>query len=840
MWRERSVWYSGRSRQQAETEYVCGHDYHRLYDNMDFIYWEEYIMQININTGWKFFLGDLSPKNNTDGWGGAKARGFNFGAAAATFNDTKWRSIDLPHDFVSEGDYTRKNVEKSDMQDIPEMESIDSRHFAGGSLAGGVAWYRKKFDIPSDCENKRIYIFFDGVYRNSMVYLNEYFVGTHSGGYDSFYYDITDFVNMDSENTLAVRVDATGREGWWYEGGGIYRNVRLEIRENISVLPYGVFVSPKISIDNKTADITIKTEVSNKWLTDKKVAVQSIISDNTGNAIAETQSEITIEAWDRQICLQKTALSDICLWDLDSPYLYRLTTNILADGAVVDSIDTSFGLRDIRFDADSGFYLNGKNIRIKGLCCHQDHAGVGIAMDQSIFEYRIEQMRSMGANAYRSAHHMMTDEMLDICDKMGMLVFDETRRMSSAPTDLDALRSMVRHGRNHPSVFLWGIGNEEAFSQDRPETVRTTVTMKAEINKLDGTRPVTSAVVCWNGKPRSGNAAKYVAVTKNLDIMGFNYCKQAWDDYHERMPKQPVIITEASSNSGTRGCYSTNENIGQYYILDPNNAEKVRSSQKAVKKDMGESEWKYCAERDYLSGIFLWTGFDYRGEPTPLAYPAVYTQFGIFDYCGFPKDNFYYYKSWWTDEPTLHIFPHWNFKGHEGEKIEVYCYSNFDEIEIFVNDKSYGRKTMEKNWYLSWDNVVYEQGELKAIGYKNGEKVMEKIVETTGEPYKIELAPYKNKIAESDILIVNVSIKDKNGAVVPTADNELHFEIEGGTLIGTGNGNPGDHSNEKLPVRRAFNGLCQLIIKSDKENVKVTAKSNGLIHKNLSYNRRGI
>lgn len=791
---------------------------------------------ISMNTGWRFFHGDLPPKSDVDGWGGAKAKGFSFGATATDFNDTGWRSLDIPHDFVSEGDYTRKTAGEFNMKNIPEMESIDSRHFAGGCLEGSIAWYRKRFDIPRDCKNKRIYIFFDGVYRNSTVYLNEYFVGAHSGGYDSFYYDITDFVNIGGDNTLAVRVDATGREGWWYEGGGIYRNVRLEIKDNISVEHYGVFIASQISLDAKMADITLKTEVSNKLLTDNKVTVQSIISNNEGNTLTETQSEITIEAWDKRICVQKTELSNIRLWDLDSPYLYCLTTKIFADGTLVDSVNTSFGLRDIRFDADSGFYLNGRNIKIKGVCCHQDHAGVGIAMDRSIFKYRLAQIKSMGANAYRSAHHMITSEMLDICDEMGILVLDETRRMSSAQTDLDALRTMVCHGRNHPSVILWGIGNEEIFSQDRQETARTTITMKAEINKLDSTRPITSAVVCWNGKERFDNAANYIDVTKNLDVMGFNYCKQAWDDYHRRMPHQPVIITEATANSGTRGCYSTNERIGQYCVLDSDNMEKVMNKQKAVKRDMGENEWKFCAERDYISGIFLWTGMDYRGEPTPLAYPAVYSQFGIFDYCGFPKDNFYYYKSWWTEEPILHIFPHWNFNKYDGENIAVHCYSNLDEVEIFVNGKSYGKKIMEKHWYLSWENIVYEQGELKAVGYKNGSKIMEKTVRTTGEPYKIELVPYEKEVASGDMAIVNVRILDKNGTLEPTADNELYFEIEGGKFIGTGNGNPGDHSSEKVRVRRAFNGLCQVLVRSYGKKIKITAKSNGLISGSCKIN----
>ena len=782
-----------------------------------------------MNRNWKFFLGDLPPKSSTDGWGGAKARGFAFGATGANFNDDRWRTVDVPHDFVSEGDYTRNRIEAKGMGKIPEMESIDSRHFAGGSLAGGVAWYRKSFDLP-DCTDKRVLIFFDGVYRNSTVYLNEYYIGTHSGGYDAFYYDITDFVNFGGKNTLAVRVDATGREGWWYEGGGIYRDVRIEITDNLSVKPDGVFAAAAVDLDTKSADITVKTELTNKHLTSKSAEVETIISDADENEVARIKTEISVSAWDEAVCMQNVTLENAHLWDLDSPYLYTVTTNIYSDGTVTDSTRTHFGIRDIRFDADNGFFLNGRHVKIKGLCCHHDHAGHGIAADSEVQEYRIAQMKSMGANAYRSAHHMPTRSLLDICDRLGMLVFAETRRMSSAPDDLAALRTLVRAGRNHPSVFLWGIGNEEIFSQDRPETARTTLTMKAEVGKLDGTRPITSAVVCWNGQQRFDNAATYVPVTKNLDIMGFNYCRQAWDDYHARMPQQPVIITEAASNSWTRGCYDTDEAAGRYYLLDPDNETKVKSGIKAVKKDIGESDWKACAERDYLAGIFLWTGMDYRGEPTPLSYPAVYSQFGIFDYCGFKKDNFYYYKSWWTDETTVHLFPHWNHAGREGAPLTMYCYTNADEVELLVNGRSYGKRQVEKNWYASWENVIYEPGEVKAVAYRNGESIAGDVVRTTGAPYALSLTPYKSEIGMYKTAIINVSVRDESGAVVPTADNEIHFEIEGGRLIGTGNGNSGDHASEKLPVRRAFNGLCQVSVRADGAGeIKVTAKANGLI-----------
>lgn len=786
--------------------------------------------KINMDDSWKFFLGDLPPKSSADGWGGAKARAFSFGAASETFDDSMWRTVTVPHDFVIEGDYTQKKTQNGDMQKIPEMESMDSRHFAGGSLEGGIAWYRKHFAVPKEWEEKRIYIHFDGVYRDSTVYLNEYYIGRYESGYTGFYYDITDFVNMGGENLLAVRVDATGREGWWYEGGGIYRHIWLAVKEDVSVAHKGVFVYADVDLEKKSADLKIQTEIENRRLTDCDVTVEQIVHDSGGNELAKTVGTVSSQAWDNTFCGQCMELDRVRLWDMEDPYLYGLKTNIYVNGNLTDTVMTDFGIRDIRFDADKGFFLNGRKIRIKGLCCHHDHAGIGIAANESVQEYRMAQMKSMGANAYRSAHHMPADELLDLCDRMGMLVFDETRRMSGAPQDLECLEKMVKHARNHPCVFLYGIGNEEIFSQHRAETARTTVTMKGVIKKLDPSRPVTSAVVCWNGKERFDNAAEYVEVTKHLDVMGFNYCMSAWDDYHGRMPGQPVIITEASSNSGTRGCYSTNENAGWYYVSDGANMDKVANKRKAVKKDMGENEWKYFAERDYLAGIFLWTGMDYRGEPTPLSYPAVYSQFGIFDYCGFPKDNFHYYKSWWTDGPTLHIFPHWNLGDRIGERITVYCYSNLEEVELSVNGKSYGRKRMERNWYLTWENVIYEPGEAVARGYVKGREVMVKTVRTTGIPHKIDLVPYKNTVMEGDTAIINVRVTDKSGITVPTADHNIFFTIEGGQFLGTGNGNPGSHESDKIPVRRAFNGLCQFLVKADNSGVmKITAKSDELI-----------
>lgn len=775
-------------------------------------------MKINFNHDWKFYLGDLEPRRTTDGWGGAKARAYSFGATAMNLEDSRWRSVTLPHDFVSEGEYSRKHTENNDMTKIPEMESMDSRLFAGGSLEGSVAWYRKHFTLQAQ-EQQRILLHFDGIYRNSTIYVNEYYVQTHISGYTSFVVDITDFANLQGENLIAVRVDATGREGWWYEGGGIYRNVWLEVKEEAYLEPWGIQISAEPDMEKHAAIVRIEAEVTNRTLAAEEQGefrLEHKIYGEDEILVSEAiQTELMVENWQTgKVCIE-TELSDVTLWDLDNPYLYKVVTLLYQGKKLLDSEETYFGVRTMEFDAEKGFFLNGKYVRITGLCCHHDHAGVGIASYRDVWEYRLRQMKSMGMNAYRSAHHMASPEVLELCDRLGILVMGETRRMSSAQEDLEALRSLIKRDRNHPSIFLWSIGNEEIFSQDRPETARTTITMKREVQKLDKTRPITSAVVCWNGKERFDTAEKYEAVTKHLDVMGFNYCRTAWDAYHELRPQQPIIITEASANSGTRGCYETNEAAGQYYIFDPDNETKCASGKKAWKKDVAESEWKYFAERPYLSGIFLWTGMDYRGEPTPLSYPSVYSHFGIFDYCGFAKDNYYYYKSWWQETPVLHVFPHWNHTGKEGQPLTVYCYSNLQEVELLVNGKSYGKKHMEKDWYLSWENVIYEPGQLMVKGCCNGKEVLKQVIETTKQAYRLSVVPVKEMVAaEMGTAIFQITVLDEEGREVPTANPFVYLSVEGaGELLGTGNGNPGDHDSEKRLVRRAFHGKLQVLVR---------------------------
>lgn len=768
--------------------------------------------KINFDNNWRFCIGDFEPKTTASEWGGAKVRGYLKGVVAPEFDDSDWRVVDLPHDYVSEGKYCFKN-DVSDMGDIPEMESISSRLMAAGCLEGKIAWYRKHFTVNEDLENRRIYIHFDGIYRNSTVYINRYLVGSHTSGYGGFYYDITDFVSC-GDNVIAIRVDSREHEGWWYEGGGIYRHTWLEAADNIHTEPFGLYAAPcDIDTEAMTALIKIRCTAVCKYTDDRDAHIRITVKDPNGNMIAVKERDIRINAWSSADICEELSAENIRLWDLNNAELY--TAEVCINDS--DTYQTTFGIRDIRFDADKGLFLNGKHIKVNGVCCHYDHAGVGVGIPDTVNRYRLERIKDLGANALRLSHYPPSAELLDMCDRMGILVFSETRRMSSAPEDIDSLRFMIKNGRNHPSVFLWGIGNEEIFSQHRPETARTTKTLKSEIRRLDILRPVTSAVVCWDGEQRFDNARGYIDVTKNLDVMGFNYCHTAWDDYHSLMPDQPVIVTEESSNSGTRGCTQTDESKGLYCIYDKDNEAKCKSGKKAVKADMGETAVSMVMERDYIAGMFVWTGFDYRGEPTPFGYPAVYSQFGIMDYCGFEKDNFYYYRSRWTDDTILHIFRCGT---------DVYCYTSCNEAELFADGKSLGRKSMNGRQYLVWENCA--DNDLKAIGYKNGNAVITDIKRPSGKPQRILAESYYASAKKGDAVIVNISILDENGVLVENADNTLTFDIEGGILLGTGNGAPADHDSEKAMTRRAFNGRCQLIVKAAGKKLRILVSSAGL------------
>ena len=795
--------------------------------------------RINFNKGWKFCGEDLFPRNGADNYSGAKSKDNYYGAASPLYNDSAWQDVDLPHDYLIDDDYVTEvshNIHENATEPELAFQNVFLR--SGGHIEVHAAWYRKWLKIRPENENCRVYLHFDGVFRDCLLYVNSYYVTRHESGYESFYVDISDFIDYENDNLIAVRINPEKHEGWWYEGAGIYRSVWLEISDGVRFDPMGICVSPVADLQKKTADISISTEISNMLYTDENLKIEWEISDKDGKKLSEGFGVCLVPCRDGVIAHFSTFLDDVTLWDIGKPYLYTLTARLYLDGILVDKVDTKFGIKHTHFDPDKGFFLNGRHVKIHGVCCHQDHAGVGIAADKSIFEYRIDRLMSMGANAYRTTHHMASPELLEVCDRKGMLVFEETRRMSTNPEDMRCLKTMVKRDRNHASIFLWGLGNEELRSQSAPEMARATKSMIYEIKKLDPIHPVTSGVVMKDGEKTHENADFCIPVTKNLDIMGFNYESFAWDDYHKKVPNQPMIVTEATSNSSTRGCYETDKEKGFFFIKDKDNLEKCKGAPEIKLPDEGENEWSLCNERDYLAGIFIWTGFDYRGEPCPMTYPAVTSYFGVFDYCGFAKDNFYYYKSRWQNEPVLHLLPHMNLKEKVGEKVDFYAFSNLDCAELFVNGKSFGFAHNKKDRYMKWEDVDYCLGTAVAVGYKDGKEVMKTEISTIGAPKKISAEVYKTDLSVGDTAIIDIKLLDEKGFVVPDDDRILSFSVEGGgRFLGCGNGNPTDHSKDRFPERSTFRGLCQLLVKMESEGkTHVTVSCEGLDDINITLN----
>ena len=742
---------------------------------------------ISMDRDWKFHFGDILSVRNRWAWG--KSGSWNQGPESRNFDDSDWRDITLPHDFVIETEPYEYSVQEFNDGDnvIPLMEDVGNIHTTAGSFKKEVGWYRKHFDVPASDEGRKIYLVFDGIYRDSHVYLNEFFIGHHRSGYTGIKYDITDFVNYGGDNLLVVKCDARQAEGWFYEGGGIYRHAYLIKTEKAHI--EDAFVDYDADIENKTARLKIKTEIENP--DNEKLTLSAEIYGADGavaKAIPPTDTEmLTAE------------LTDVTLWDTENPYLYSVKLTLSNGTKIIDEYTETFGIRTIEFTADKGFFLNGKNVKLKGVCCHQNHGGLGTALNDEIFKYRVGKIKEMGANAYRCAHYPHAKELLCECDRQGLLVMDENRLLSSTREDLEQLEYMVKSARNHPSVIMYSIGNEEAQSQTTAQGGRIAETMIKAVKKLDPTRPVTMALLMWNLRDKKplDSVDDISAISEKLDVAGFNYHTDRWEEFHNKYPNQPMVSTEMGTFKSTRGCYDTDRDNCYLNMLD---------EYEAFGELVGAGRWKLTNATDYISGLFLWTGFDYYGEPTPFAWPAISSQFGIMDICGHPKDFYYYYKSWWTDEPVVHICTHWNFR--KKEKRRICIFGNCDEIELLVNGKTLGKKPMEKDGFLIWDDVEYADGEIKAVGYNGGEIAAEHVVKTAGEPCGINLV---KEFAENGTAIIRAEIVDREGIVVPYADNEIEFTIDNGKILGTSNGNPSDHTLAHSNKRRAFNGLAQVI-----------------------------
>lgn len=727
---------------------------------------------ILIDKDWRFSLGHLYDTQKdfnhaTSYFSYLTKTGYGDGPATQGFDDRAWRKLDLPHDWAVEQPFSEKG-----------SFSHGFKTAGKGFPEKSVGWYRKKITIPETDKGRIISIKFDGVFRNSKVFFNGYYLGTEESGYNGFEYDVTAYVNYGGENTIVVRADASMEEGWFYEGAGIYRHVYLQKTNPIHITANGTYVTSEIQNDN--AEVTARVTIENKGNYKGSVEIAQSILDASGKQISTVSENVSApDFYKTTNYTSKLQVKNPLLWDIENPNLYRLVTEIKQNGKIIDSYETTFGIRTIKFDAEKGFFLNGKSVKLKGTNNHQDHAGIGTALPDELQYFRIKKLKEMGSNAYRCSHHPPTPELLEACDKLGMLVIDETRLMGINDYHLNNLKRVIERDRNHPSIFCWSVGNEEWNIEGGIVGERITNVMQGFAKSIDPTRPVTVAV---SSGFRSG-------ISSVVEIMGYNYLGNGDIDAHRNeFKQQPGMGTEEGSTFATRGIYFTDD--AQHYQSAYD--KKPRPSFYSI-----EEGWKFYATRPHMAGMFIWTGFDYRGEPTPYGWPSVTSYFGMMDVCGFPKDNVFYLKSWWGKEPVLHLLPHWNWSGMEGKEIDVWAYSNCDEVELFLNKKSLGKKKMEQLGHLEW-KVKYAPGTLEAIGYKNGKRVLTETQKTTGNADAIKLTADKENLSGSDVTVVTVEVTDKNGLHVPTANDEINFSITGGKIIGTGNGNPTSLEKEQF------------------------------------------
>ena len=772
--------------------------------------------RVLLDTGWKFAFGNASDPAKDFGCGTeyfnylTKASSIhNEGPYAPKFDDSAWEDVRLPHDWVAE---------------LPCAPGASHSH--GYKTVGykypetSVGWYRKALFVDSADEGKRLFLRFDGIIRDARIWFNGFYLGCEPSGYAVQVYEVTDYVNWGGSNLICVRAESTLEEGWYYEGAGIYRDVWLEKAPQVCVEPFGTFVYSEYTAGG--ANLCVEAELSNGSLVPCTATVEQCLLDAAGNEVARSlKAVIPLKAKERrQVCQILSGLQPH-EWSTADPYLYTVVTRVSA-GGVQDEYTTRTGFRQAEFTSDRGFLLNGEQLKLKGVNLHQDHAGVGAAVPEALMRWRVRQLKSLGCNAIRSSHNPMAPALLDICDEEGILVIDENRLSGVTGEPLRLLENMIRTARNHPSVILWSCGNEEWGMENTVQGTRVAASMREYARLLDPTRHSTLA--------NAGGGE----MIKGTDVAGYNYIVQ--NNVQQRRAEHPewkVVGTEETTGCGTRGVYF-NDNPGRMRAIN-------LSSEGPGVENVIERGWRFYADNPWTAGVFFWTGFDYRGEPNPLHYPATLSEFGILDYAGFPKDEAWYLKAWWTEEPVLHVFPHWNLKGHEGEDVDIWVYGNCDEVSLKVNGKLLPRQKMPRNGHLKW-TAKYKPGKVEAIGYKGGKRVLTQTVETTGAPAKLSLSSDKSVLQGRDVAVITVSVLDSKGRQVPDACPMLRFSIEGsGRILGAGNGDPSylgpEHCKDgKTFAYPAFNGLCSIIVRSDgEEETTVTVSADGLAPASIAF-----
>ena len=788
--------------------------------------------KINFDKGWRFILADSAQMS------------------LAMYDDSAWRMLNVPHDWAIEGDFSAS---------APSGNS-------GGALPGGVGWYRKSFEVAAADKGKLFYIDFDGVYMNAKVWINGQLLGQRPYGYSSFRFDLTPHLKFGARNVVAVRVDNSDQpNSRWYSGCGIYRHVWLVKTEKIHVAHWGTHV---VAEGNK---VSVSVSIDNNTTSQQTVVVRNKIISPAGVQVASASKKLSLNPSAKSIrSLSQLKVSRPQIWSCETPYIYKVVTTIEQNGKVVDTYETPTGFRTFKFDAEKGFSLNGKSMKINGVCQHHDLGCLGAAVNEDALYRQLRILKEMGTNAVRCSHNPPAPELLAMCDTMGLIVMDESFDMwRRRKTKNDYARffdqwaerdltDLVLRDRNHPSILMWSIGNEvlEQWSSADADTLSaeqanlilnaghdaSTLSHGTEmsvnsllcknlceiIRRLDNTRPITA--VCNEPDPKN-----HLFKSGALDIIGFNYHHQWVKDVPKNFPGKPFIFSESVSALQTRGFYmmpsdSVYKAPIEWWLpyQDPSFQCSAYDNMHASWSSTHEETWDVVKHNDFVGGQFIWTGFDYIGEPTPYGFPARSSYFGIVDLAGFPKDSYYMYQSEWTDKQVLHLFPHWNWL--EGQDIDLWCYyNNADEVELFINGRSQGVKAKKDDheYHLMW-RVKFEPGEVKAVARKNGKVVAEKTIRTSGAPAQLRMTSdrirFGNNPNGDNLAFITVEVIDKDGNLCPRADDQVFFEVEGGRIVGVDNGNPISMERFKDTKRKAFNGKCLVVVATDGGDVTVRAK----------------
>jgi len=734
--------------------------------------------RVSFNQDWRFHLGEVANGQDTG------------------LDDAQWRQLDLPHDWSIEGEFS---------ENAPSGTG-------GGALPGGLGWYRKTFTVPMTSKGKLVFIEFDGVYRNSEVWINGEYLGKRPYGYISFAYELTPhLIYGGGPNVIAVKVDNSQQpNSRWYSGSGIYRNVWLTTLDPVHVEQWGTYVTTP-EVNAQSATVVIRTQVSNGSKSTAPVNLTTVIQDANGREVTRAVAKQVAAKGTHAEVSQTLKVSSPALWSDDRPYVYKVVSQLQQGAKVVDRYETPLGIRSFRFDVNKGFFLNGKPVKIRGVCDHHDLGSLGAAVNTRAIERQLEMLKEMGVNGLRTSHNPPAPELLELTDKMGFIVMDEAFDMwKIAKTKYDYhldwdewhkrdLEDMVLRDRNHPSIIIWSIGNEVMEQwNDNPTGGTIAKELGAIVRNLDPTRPITSAT---NGVSRDNK----VIMEGGLDLVGTNYAQAKLPEFSKMFPGRPIIGAETTSALGTRGTYNLpSDKILRWprkwdEVLRDGNPDFTCSAYDNSSAPWGsthEETWKLVKKHDFFSGMYIWTGWDYIGEPTPYPWPAVSSYFGIIDLAGFPKDVYYMYQSEWTNQPVLHLFPHWNWK--PGQQVDLVTYFNADEVELFLNGRSLGTKRKQGDDVLVFWRVPFEPGVVKAVSRKNGQVVLTKEVRTAEDPARIVLVPDRRTIKAdgTDLSFITVKVVDRNGTVVPMADNLIKFKVIGdGTIVGVDNGYQADRKS---------------------------------------------